>query len=303
MNRTRSNYLKVGITVLMSVIILLYGIAFLKDFKINLLTNDIVVYFTDVNGLKEGDPVSVNGVPKGKVNTIDLTGDSVKVSLQLSQDVVLKKDYKISVAMLELMSGKQVTVRAGKSNELADISKPLTGAKTSDVVTLIETMGNIGDQVKDIADKMGQTLEKINIAITSINEIVGDPMLKSDIRSTTSNFNSASQNFNALVLENRENLRSLTARLNDIANSVDNTVTETRPELKETIGDIRLLTSRLDSVAYNLNQFVIDTRDTNSTVGKLISDDRLYENLNKTVVGMNKLINEIKKKGIRLRLF
>ncbi len=303
MNRTRSNYLKVGITVLMSVIILLYGIAFLKDFKVNLQTNDLVVYFTDVSGLKEGDPVSVNGVPKGKVNTIDLAGDSVKVSLQLSQDVVLKKDYIISVTMLELMSGKQVTVKTGKSNELADISKPLSGAKTSDIVTLIETMGNIGDQVKDIADKMGQTLEKINVAITSINEIVGDPMLKSDIRSTTSNFSAASQNFNALVLENRENLRSLTARLNDIANSVDNTVTETRPELKETIGDIRLLTSRLDSVAYNLNQFVIDTRDTNSTVGKLMSDDRLYENLNKTVVGMNKLINEIKKKGIRLRLF
>jgi phospholipid/cholesterol/gamma-HCH transport system substrate-binding protein len=303
MNRTRSNYLKVGITVFLSVIILLYGIAFLKDFKIDLQTNDLVVYFTDVNGLKEGDPVSVNGVPKGKVSTIELAGDSVKVSFNLSKDVVIKKDYNITVAMIELMSGKQVSVKPGKSKELADITRPLSGAKANDVVTLIETMNNVGDKVQNIVGKMDTAIDNVSKAVNSINDIVGDPVLRSDIRTTTGNFSSASQNLNLLVLENRENLRSLTSRLNDIANSVDNTVTETRPELKETIGDIRQLTSRLDSVAFNLNQFVIDTRDTNSTVGKLVSDDKLYENLNKTVLSMNKLINEIKKKGIRLRLF
>jgi phospholipid/cholesterol/gamma-HCH transport system substrate-binding protein len=303
MNRTRSNYLKVGITVLMAIFILLYGIAFLKGFKVDLETNDLIAYFADVNGLKEGDPVSVNGVPKGKVKTIELEGDSAKVFFQLSKDVVLKKDYIVTVAMIEVMSGKQITVKPGKSHELADMNKPLTGAKTNDIITMIETMNNVGDKVQTMAAKIDTAIDNISLAIKSINDIVGDPMLRSDIRSTTSNFSAASQNFNALVLENRENLRSLTSRLNDIANSVDNTVTETRPELKETIGDIRLLTSRLDSVAYNLNQFVVDTRDTNSTVGKLISDDRLYENLNKTVISMDKLIKEIKKKGIRLRLF
>lgn len=303
MNRTRSNYLKVGITVLISVFILLYGIAFLKDFKADFETNDLVVYFAEVNGLKEGDPVSVNGVPMGKVKMIELTGDSVKVSFQLSKNVILKKDYNITVAMIELMSGKQISVKPGKSNELIDITRPLSGARANDVVTLIETMNNVGDKVQGIAAKMDTAIDNISMAVNSINGIVGDPMLRADIRSTTSNFSAASQNFNALVLENRENLRSLTSRLNDIANSVDNTVTETRPELRETIGDIRQLTSRLDSVAFNLNQFVIDTRDTNSTVGKLVSDDRLYENLNKTVISMDKLIKEIKKKGIRLRLF
>src|ERR1041384_4882979 len=107
--------LKVGITVIISVLILLYGVAFLKQFRLDLHENDLSVYFENTNGLKEGDPVSVNGVAKGKVKTIALQGDSVKVDFTLSKDVELKKDYTVQVAMIELMSGKQVLISPGRS--------------------------------------------------------------------------------------------------------------------------------------------------------------------------------------------
>lgn len=303
MNRAKSNYLKVGITVVLAVIILLYGIAFLKSFKIDVETNDLIVFFTDVNGLKEGDPVSVNGVPKGKVTTIELSGDSVKVSFLLGKDVTLKKDYNITVSMLELMSGKQVSIKPGKSNELADVTKPLTGAKANDVVALIETMNNVGDEVKSVAMKMDSTIDNLNLVVYNINDIVGDPALKSDIKSTAGNFNAAAINLNSLLVENRTNLRNLTAKLNNIVDNVDNTVSDAKPEFKQTITDIRSLTMRLDSIAISMNQFIVDTRDTSGTVGKLISNDKLYENLNSTVISLDKLIKEINKKGIRLRLF
>lgn len=303
MNRAKSNYLKVGITVVLAVIILLYGIAFLKSFKIDVETNDLIVFFTDVNGLKEGDPVSVSGVPKGKVTTIELVGDSVKVSFLLGKDVTLKKDYNITVSMLELMSGKQVSIKPGKSNELADVTKPLTGAKANDVVALIETMNNVGDEVKSVAMKMDSTIDNLNLVVYNINDIIGDPALKSDIKSTAGNFNAAAINLNSLLVENRTNLRNLTAKLNNIVDNVDNTVSDAKPEFKQTITDIRSLTMRLDSIAISMNQFIVDTRDTSGTVGKLISNDKLYENLNSTVISLDKLIKEINKKGIRLRLF
>jgi phospholipid/cholesterol/gamma-HCH transport system substrate-binding protein len=303
MNRTRSNYLKVGITVVLSVVILLYGIAFLKSFKIDVETNDLVVFFYDVNGLKEGDPVSVNGVPRGKVTSIELTGDSVKVSFKLGKDVILKKDYNITVAMIELMSGKQISIKPGKSQELVDISKPLAGSKANDVVALIESMNNVGDQVKIVAMKMDSTVDNLNTAVENINSIVGDPGFKSDIKSTAGNFNAAAINLNSLLIENRNSLKSLTAKLNNIADNVDNTVSETTPEFKQTISDIRFLTSRIDSVAISLNQFISDTRDSTGTVGKLLSDDKLYENLNKAVVSLDKLIKQIKKKGVNISIF
>jgi ABC-type transporter Mla subunit MlaD len=53
MSSDRTNKFKVGITVVIALFILLYGIVFLKDFKVGIETYDLVVYFHDVNGLKE----------------------------------------------------------------------------------------------------------------------------------------------------------------------------------------------------------------------------------------------------------
>ncbi len=294
---------KVGITVVVSVFIVLYGIVFLKDIKIGLETRDLTVYFTDVNGLKEGDPVSVNGVTKGKITKISLENDSVRVDFNLAKDIKLRKDYKVSVTMIELMSGKQIYIRPGTSADMADITKPLVGEKSNDVVALIGTMNDIGEQVKIITSDLGKTTEKLNTAIDNINSLVGDEGLKANIRGTASNFNAASKNLDVMIADTRKSISSLTLSLNHVVDNVGSTVDETRPELKETVQDIKALTIKLDSLTDNLNSVVSSTKDTNSTVGKLMTQDDIYENLNKTIISIDKLVKQIKKDGIKLKIF
>ena len=304
MGKEKKTILKVGITITVSIIILLYGVAFLKDLKVGIQTNDLTVYFSDVNGLKEGDPVSVSGVSKGKVLKIDLAeGDSVRVDFSLSKDIVLKKDYKVSISMIELMSGKQIYIKPGVSNELADVTKPLLGEKNTDVVSLIGTLNQVGSDVRQITQKLDTAMGKLSETVEHVNQIVGDEGLKSNIKGSASNFNIASKNLNLMIAETRNNLNSLTARLNSIAENVDNTVVETKPELKETMKDVRQLASRIDTLALNLNSLVVNAKDTNSTVGKLLMEDVMYNNINNALLNINKLVKKIEKDGIRLRLF
>jgi phospholipid/cholesterol/gamma-HCH transport system substrate-binding protein len=304
MDKDKKTLLKVGITIVVSLILVLWGVAFLKDLKFGLETNDLSVYFADVNGLKEGDPVSVNGVTKGKINKIELApGDSVKVDFSLSKEVVLKKDYSVSVAMIELMSGKQIYIKPGTSKEIADITKPLVGAKNTDIVGLIGTMNQVGEDVKLITKKLDTSMTRLNVSLNHINDVVGDDGLKSNIKGAASNFNLASRNLNLMLADTRNSINSLTARLNNIALNVDNTVSETKPELKETMQDVRLLTARLDSLTMNLNDLVSGAKDSNSTVGKLLTEDEMYDNINKALLNINKLVRKIEKDGIRLRLF
>lgn len=304
MDKDKKTLLKVGMTIVVSLILVLWGVAFLKDLKFGLETNDLSVYFADVNGLKEGDPVSVNGVTKGKINKIELApGDSVRVDFSLSKEVTLKKDYVVSVAMIELMSGKQIYIKPGLSKETADITKPLVGAKNTDIVGLIGTMNQVGEDVKLITRKLDTSMTKLNISLNHINDVVGDDGLKSNIKGAASNFNLASRNLNLMLADTRNSINSLTARLNNIALNVDNTVSETKPELKETMQDVRLLTARLDSLTINLNDLVTGVKDSNSTVGKLLTEDEMYDNINKALLNINKLVRKIEKDGIRLRLF
>jgi phospholipid/cholesterol/gamma-HCH transport system substrate-binding protein len=304
MDKDKRTLLKVGITLVVSLIILLWGIAFMKNLKFGLETNELTVYFSDVNGLKEGDPVSVNGVTKGKITSIELApGDSVKVDFSLAKEVTLHSDYDVSVAMIELMSGKQIYIKPGTSKEVADISKPLIGAKTNDIVGLIGTMNQVGEDVKVITRKLDTAMTKMMLTVDGINGIVGDDGLKSNIKGAASNFNIASRNLNLMLAETRTSLSSLAGRLNSIATNVDNTVTDTKPEIKETMQDVRTLTARLDSLTINLNNLVLGASDSNSTVGKLLNEDEMYENVNKALLSINKLVKKIEKDGIRLRLF
>lgn len=304
MDKDKRTLVKVGITIVVSIIMLLWGVAFLKDIKFGLETNDITVYFSEVNGLKEGDPVSVNGVVKGKIVKIELAqGDSIKVDFSLAKEVILKTDYEISVAMIELMSGKQVYIKPGTSKEVADITKPLVGAKTNDIVGLISTMTEVGQDVKTIAKKLDTAMTKMTITVDNINSIVGDDGLKSNIKGAASNFNLASMNLNLMLADTRKSINSLTVKLNNIATNVDNTVSDTKPEIKETMEDVRSLTARLDTLTINLNELVLGTKDPNSTVGKLFTQDDMYDNINKALLNINKLVKKIEKDGIRLKLF
>jgi phospholipid/cholesterol/gamma-HCH transport system substrate-binding protein len=172
-----------------------------------------------------------------------------------------------------------------------------------DIISLIGTMNQVGEDVKDISAKLNKTTDDLNTVIMNVNDIVGDEGFKSNIKGSASNFNVASKNLDLLLEENRHNLSVLTSKLNSLADNLENTVTDTKPDLKETITNVRSLTIKLDSLTDNFNQLVSNTKDTNSTIGKLLTDDEFYVNLNNTVVNIDKLIKQIKKEGLKLKIF
>lgn len=303
MEDTRKVNLKVGITVIVAILILLYGLAFLKEFQLNLNEYEISAYFKDVIGLKEGDPVAVSGFTKGKVRRIENEGDSVKVTFSLTKDIVLKEDYKIQVTMLELMSGKQISVYPGRSNKPADVSKPLTGEKGWDVIALVQSMGEISLLSRDVVVRLDTAMNDLSKITSSVYSLVNDPSFRSNIHSSASNFNLASENLNSAIEENRHALNDLTGKLHSIADNFDKTISQTRPELEETISDIRELTSKMDTLAVNFNKIALSAQDSTGSVGKLLNTDEFYNNLNKTVANINKLVQKINKEGVRLRLF
>ena len=133
MSNKKFSEIKVGIFVFVAFFIVILTVFWVKGFLIEKSQRDMSVYFSNLSGLNVGDPVSVNGVKKGKVVDIDLEGDSVKVKFSIEKEIKIKKDYTIEVAILELMGGKQLYIVPGKSNEEINYDIPLAGAVSSDI--------------------------------------------------------------------------------------------------------------------------------------------------------------------------
>lgn len=295
--------IKVGVFVFIAVIIVASTVFWAKGFMFGKDKHDLIVYFSAVSGLNFGDPVTVNGVNKGKVMKIELEGDSVKVTFAIEKDVKIKTDYKIEISSPELMSGKAIYIKPGKSGSEIDYSIPLKGTNGSDIASMMSTVSDLSGDVKTLIGKFGKTADNLDKVLVNVNELVGDKRMQNDLKSTITNLSVTSRNLNGLVTESRTSVKSITDNADKTMNSVNNMLDENSPEIKNTIKDIRSLTAKFDSLTTNLNLIVSDIQTQKSGVGKFIYDDKFFNNLNKTLEEVEKLTKKIREDGIKINLF
>ena len=125
MSTDRSVELRVGIVVVIAVILLVFGIIWIKEYRFNQARYRYSVIFPNVGALEKGDPITVSGVKKGEVEEIELYQGDVLVTFNLTEDVVLKGDAKFTVMNIGLMGERFIEVFTGHSEKPLDLSKPV----------------------------------------------------------------------------------------------------------------------------------------------------------------------------------
>jgi phospholipid/cholesterol/gamma-HCH transport system substrate-binding protein len=154
MKDERKTEIKVGIMSIAALIIFLWILGWAKGFTFRSTENDILVRFPEVSGLEVGDYVTVNGVRKGNVKEIRVEGQSVLVKLEVRKDVELKEDAVFAVMMLDLMGGKKIEVKPGKSPNTLDYSAVQKGEFYADIPSVMSLLGSVQDDllasIKDI---------------------------------------------------------------------------------------------------------------------------------------------------------
>lgn len=303
MFRKKFSEIKIGFFVLIAIVIVISTIFWVKGFLVTKDQVDLNVYFQQISGLNAGDPVTVKGVTMGRVTSIELDGDSVKVEFTLDESVKLKDDYNIEIAILELMGGKQLYITPGKNPNNIDITKPLIGNNSADLSSIIKSVAELSTDVKSLINNFSKTNENLNEVLVNINDIVGDGQMKRDLKSTVSNVEVTSRNLNALVSENRLSLRNLTNKADYTIDNVNEVMDENSPELNSTLKEMHVLTTKVDTLITNLNLIVADIQNQKGSVGKLMYDEEFYENINKALLEIERLTKKIRKDGIKINLF
>jgi len=303
MFKKKFSEIKVGFFVLIAIVIVISAIFWVKGFLVTKDQVDLNVYFQQVSGLNVGDPVTVKGVRMGRVNSIELDGDSVKVEFTLDESVKLKEDYKIEIAILELMGGKQLYITPGKSPNEINNTKPLSGNNSTDFSSIIKSVAELSTDVKSLIQNFSKTNENLNDVLVNINDIVGDGQMKRNLKSTISNVEVTSRNLNSLVSENRLSLRNLTKKADYTIDNVNEVMDENSPEINSTLKEMHILTTKVDTLITNLNLIVTDIQNQKGSVGKLMYDEEFYENINKALLEIERLTKKIRKDGIKINLF
>ncbi|HLP41746.1 MAG TPA: MlaD family protein [Fibrobacteria bacterium] len=295
----RKNNTVVGLFVLFSIAILLFGVYFLKDATPGQKTDIYEVLFDQVSTLQGGDPVKVNGVNAGKVEAIALEGTRVKVTMKLNRGIALPKDSDVRIQNIGLMGERQIGILLGRSAETVPPGGVLEGSLDAGIA---EAMGIAGEVFVE-----AETLVKSLRAV--MDSTVGKPEFVSTFNSLVRQTEDVSGRLSVFLDEIDPKVKTSLANLEQASSQVRIILKDQEAPVKDIIRNGHEVSSRLkdvvekaDKVADEMNRLLARANSDNSTLGAMLGDSTFYVELRSTLTSADSLFRQIEKKGLDVNL-
>lgn len=252
--------------------------------------------FDDASGLAGKTRVQVAGIDVGRIEKIELEGNAARVYLRIRNDVPLHADARISKVSESLLGDFKLDLVPGSANQPRLPDGGIIGAvqSRSDMNAIQGELRVVAANVREITEALKKSLVGADGDAAPMNAIVRQ------VQEATAAVNQIAQSIARTVEANDNNVNgilnnvnALSRKLNDIADSVNSVVGKNEGEVKETVTTLKKsmekLRESLDSIA-NVTKKIDEGQ---GTVGQLINDRSLHDNIAETVDGASGLIKTL----------
>ena len=279
----------IGICVIAAIVILIFGIDYLKGINLFSPANFYYASYDNVAGLEISSPVTVDGYKVGQVREIQFDYENpgkIKVLLALNKNLRIPVDSRATMGST-LMSGNFIAIKLGKSAEKIPVGGDIESIETSDLMSSLS---------EDIMPAINQILPRVDSLLYNLNKLAGDPALISSIQrldGITGNVLNATDGLNSTI---NKDLPIVMRNVKSISHGLD-TVTSNLGVLSAQLKSLPLNTTveYVNALTDNLTKFSNQLNDPNSTLGMLMNDPELYNKLNRVAADVDSLIVDIKK--------
>ena len=280
---------KIGLTVLVGLALLYWGINYLKGVNLFIPANR---YFTEVkstNGLLVAAPITVNGFQVGQVREInyDYKNNEITIMLALNKDMKVPEGSTLNLVS-DLLGGPLLELNLGDGPAM----KQGSFIPTTDVPGLIDHMS------ENVMPKVTEMLPKVDSIMSNVNSLTGDPALTVAIArldAITRQLQASAQQLTVLMTHLNNSVPGVMNNVNGITTNLTDAsvnLTELTTSLKQLPIDDTM--AQLNATLGNLQALSEQLNDKNSTLGMIISDRQLYDNANHAIASLDSLLTDIK---------
>jgi phospholipid/cholesterol/gamma-HCH transport system substrate-binding protein len=293
-----SNEAKIGILVAVSLLILFAGFYFLKGANLFSGEHEYYAYYDDVQGLQPAAAVQVKGLAVGRVSGIELNGnEKVKVTIAVKKDIKVYKGSILKLISSDLLGSKVISIELGAGpDEVADEST-LPATKEGGLID------GLSSELTPLIQDVRHVVATLDTVLAGVNGMLSPETrarLESSVASldvTMKNFSQVSQKLNGESDEMAGIIRN--------ANSITNNLAQNNQKISNIINNTDAITNQLSqapvqqtirdlSVTMNQLQGIIDKINNNQgSLGMLVNDKQLYENLSSSLKTLNSLMADV----------
>ncbi|SFZ91813.1 phospholipid/cholesterol/gamma-HCH transport system substrate-binding protein [Flaviramulus basaltis] len=296
-----SKEVKTGILVLLGIILFIFGFSYLKGKNLLESTN---IYYTEFNynALSKSSLVTVKGNSVGKITDIiyDYKTGKTRVAFFVNEQLKFSKNSIVRMYETGLMGGNGLAIIVSDEGEMAKPGDILQSEVEVGLVT------SLSKNFSGLSTDLNSTLKSTDTLMSSLNKLVTDESSKGlkatikELNETLKSFKNTSNSVNGLIAQNDDKIAEILEKFkttsNDLALMTD--------ELKD--ANIGNTVETLKTTLTNLNGLLEKVNNGEGSIGKLLKDEGLYNNLEGATLQLEQLLEDMKlnpKRYVHFSLF
>ncbi len=290
-----SNETKVGILAAISITILVLGYNFMRGKNLWTKTKTYYAAYEEVDGLFASNPVVVNGFNIGQVESVKMDPKSLKliVGVRIPDDIDVPINSTLRIVNNDMVGSKAIELIRGSASAFASDGDTLASDRDANIVEAVSEV------LTPLSKSLKQVLAHIDSAISGV-----------DLQSTMKDLSDALGAFSKTT----RLLKSKIEEESDKLSSIIGNVSDITDDIKQSTPVIRNMISQLDSASGMFARMELDSliagfdlalkdisktmgaiQEGQGTLGKLATDDAVFDNLNNMLVSLDSLAKDIQR--------
>lgn len=275
---------QIALVAIVGIVVLFFGLQFLKGLSLFSTNDSYYVKLNDISGLSVTSPIYANGYKVGVVKDIvfDYSGaGDIIAEIDLDDKMRLPKGTTAEIESDMLGNVKMNIVLASNNQDYIVAGDTLLGSKASGAL----------DKAAAMIPAIEKVLPKLDSIMGSLNALLADPALANSLHNVdeiTANLTTTTKELNTLMGGLNKNMPGMLSRANNVLENTDKITKEIAAV------DISATMAKVDATLANVQQLSAKLNSNDGTLGLLMRDPSLYNNLTATMRDADSLLIDLK---------
>ena len=276
--------IKIALIAIVGILVMYFGINFLKGMNLFSTNNAYYMTFDDIQGLGASTPIYADGYKVGTVDGMEYDYEEngpIKVKVDINKDLRIPQGSKAEIVK-DLMGNLQVNLLlANNPRERVEPGGIIPGAVN----------GGMMDKAANLIPVVEKMLPKLDSILTSVNALLADPALAAslhNVETITSNLTVSTRELNTLMAGLNKQVPGMIGKANGVLDNT-NRLTANLASL-----DVQGTLNKVNQTLESAHQFTEKLNSNQGSLGLLMNDTKLYDNLTSTMSHADSLVIDLK---------